>query len=56
MAWEVEYTNEFGRWWQELSEMQQDALAARVELLMEHGPNLPYPYSSDIRGSRHGVL
>ena len=29
MAWEVEYTNEFGQWWQELSEMQQDALTAR---------------------------
>ncbi len=43
MAWEVEYTNEFGQWWQELSEMRQDALTARVELLMEHGRNLPYP-------------
>ena len=31
-------------------------MAARVELLMEHGPNLPYPYSSDIRSSRHGVM
>ena len=39
-----------------LSEGQQDDVAARVELLMEHGPNLPYPYSSDIRGSRHGVM
>ena len=31
-------------------------MAARVELLMEHGPNLPHPYSSDIRSSRHGVM
>ena len=23
---------------------------------MERGPNLPYPYSSDIKGSRHGVM
>ena len=56
MPWTVEYTDEFGRWWHGLSEGQQDSVAARVELLMEHGPNLPYPYSSDIRGSRHGVM
>ncbi len=56
MPWEVEYTDEFGQWWQKLLEGQQDAVAARVELLMEHGPNLPYPYSSDIRSSRHGGM
>ena len=56
MAWEVEYTDQFGQWWRDLSENQQDAVASRVELLMEHGPNLFYPYSSDIRGSRHGRM
>ena len=56
MSWEVEYTDEFGQWWQELSEGQQDAVAARVELLIKKGPNLPYPYSSDVRSSRHGVM
>ena len=35
---------------------QQDAVVARVELLTEYGPNLPYPFSSDIRSSRHGVM
>ena len=24
-----------------------------VELLMEHGPRLPFPYSSGVAGSRH---
>ena len=56
MPWEVEYNDEFGEWWLELSEGQQDAVAARVDLLMEHGPNLPHPYSSDIKSSRHGVM
>ena len=41
VVWEIEYTDEFGRWWQDLSEVQQDAVVARVELLMEYGPNLP---------------
>ncbi len=56
MSWEVEYTDEFGRWWQQLTENQQNAVISRVELLTEHGPNLPHPYSSDIRPSRHGVM
>ncbi len=56
MAWDVEYTDEFGQWWQELTENQQDAVTSRVELLMELGPNLPHPYSSDIRGSRYGAM
>lgn len=56
MPWEVEYTDEFGAWWRDLPEGQQNAVAARVELLMEHGPTLPHPFSSDVRGSRHGVM
>lgn len=39
-----------------MSEAHQDAVVAKVELLMEYGPNLPYPYSSDVKGSRHGVM
>ena len=55
-VWEIEYTDEFGQWWQHLSEAQQDAVVARVELLMDHGPNLPYPYSSGVKNSRHTVM
>ena len=53
MNWEVEYTNEFERWWTELSKSQQDSLVAKVELLAQHGPFLPFPHSSGIFGSRH---
>ena len=50
IPWEVEYTNEFDQWWHELSEVQQDSVTMVIELLMIDGPNLQYPYSSDIRG------
>ena len=53
MTWDVEYTNEFGEWWAELAEPAQDDVAAVVELLMECGPTLPFPYTSGVRGSRH---
>ena len=56
MAWEVEYTNEFGAWWDTLSEAEQEDIAAVVELLEERGPHLPYPYSSGVRSSRHGHM
>lgn len=56
MDWPVEYTNEFGEWWNRLTEVQQDNVAAMVELLAEHGPGLPFPYSSGVIGSRHGQM
>ena len=56
VPWEAEYTDQFGEWWEGLTERQQDVVIVRVELLIEYGPNLPYPYSSDIRSSRHGGM
>ena len=56
MSWEVEYTNEFGDWWAGLGEREQEDIAATVELLMEHGPRLPFPHSSGVQGSRHGRM
>jgi len=51
MSWDIEYTDEFGDWWDSLSETQQTDVAATVELLAEKGPNLPSPYSSGIEGT-----
>jgi hypothetical protein len=45
MSWNVENTDEFTAWWDELSEAQQEDIAATVMLLMERGPRLPFPYS-----------
>ena len=56
VSWEVEYTDEFNKWWRALTDGQQDDVAARVELLMDYGPFLPYPHCSNIRSSRHGVV
>lgn len=56
MSWHVEYTDEFGSWWETLSEGEQDAIDVVVRLLEERGPQLGYPYSSDVRGSRHAHL
>lgn len=50
---EVEFTDEFGVWWGLLSEGEQDAVAHYVGLLGRVGPQLPFPYSSGIAGSRH---
>jgi len=53
MAWDVEYTDEFGAWWNSLDEDEQESVAAYVRLLEVRGPSLPFPYSSGIQRSRH---
>ena len=56
MAWNVEHTDEFAEWYQGLSEAQQDDVTAAGLLLMEQGPQLPFPYSSGINGSKHAHM
>ena len=56
MAWEIEYTDEFSEWWDGLTASQQDDFTVVVGLLQVHGPNLPFPYSSGVQGSRHGRM
>jgi len=51
--WEVEYTDEFGEWWDTLSEAEQDAIAFTVGLLRSEGPFLKFPYTTDVRQSSH---
>jgi hypothetical protein len=53
MSWNVENTDEFTAWWDELSEAQQEDVAATVMLLEEQGPRLLFPYSSGIQNSGH---
>jgi hypothetical protein len=51
--WEVEYTDEFGVWWDSLNEKEQESVAFSVGLLRQTGPSLPFPYGSSIQTSRH---
>jgi hypothetical protein len=56
MAWEIEYTDEFGEWWETLNEKDQNDITVVVNLLIERGANLPFPYSSGIVGSKHSQM
>jgi hypothetical protein len=52
-VWEVEYTDQFGAWWDGLTEQEQKAIAASVRLLAEQGPGLGRPVVETISSSRH---
>jgi hypothetical protein len=56
MAWNVEYTDEFSGWFGDLDPAEQDDVVASGLLLVEQGPQLPFPHSSGINGSRHAHM
>jgi hypothetical protein len=37
MAWEVEYTDQFREWWDNLAEEEQEAVTAAVNVLQRGG-------------------
>ena len=51
--WEVEYTGEFGVWWDDLQPDEQERVMAAVEILGQHGPALGRPLVDTPEGSRH---
>ncbi len=53
MEWEVEFTNEFGEWWDSLDESEQEDTRAYVNLLRQYGPQLPFPYTTGVQQSRY---
>ena len=55
-VWEVEYTDEFGAWYEALTEEDQDAIISRVALLEQHGPGLGRPSVDNIHQSRHPTM
>ena len=54
--WEVEYTDELGQWWDGLTQAEQESIDASVRLLEAKGPNLGFPHTSKIQGSRHSHM
>ena len=52
MSWQVEFTDEFGDWWDSLSIGEQESIRVSVKLLAELGPTLTRPYADTIHGSR----
>ena len=52
----LEYTDEFGDWWDRLTEAEQESVRASVLLLEHYGPQLPFPHSSGVEVSRHGHM
>jgi hypothetical protein len=52
LAWEVEGIDEFVDWFMSLADAEQVSVGRVVDLLVEHGPSLPFPYSSGVEGSR----
>ena len=54
--WEVEYSDEFGDWWNGLTEAEQVSVDASVRLLEERGPQLGHPHSSGIARSKHAHM
>jgi hypothetical protein len=51
--WEVEYTDNFEQWWDDLDEREQESIAAYVGMLEDMGATLPYPFSSGVVNSRY---
>src|SRR2546423_5526182 len=54
--WEVEVTDEFVAWWNELSIAEQEQVTVRVEKLQELGPALGRPIVETIMSSRHANM
>ena len=55
MSHDLEYTDEFETWWNGLTDEQEDVRFV-VRLLGERGIRLGDPYSSKVKGSRHGRI
>ena len=56
MACDIEYTDEFETWWNDLTAREQDDVTFVVGLLEERDARLGFPYSSKVKASKHGLM
>ena len=57
MEWEVEYSHEFGVWWDSLSEVSRQNSLPRLSCYKNSArPTLPRPHSDTIVSSRHSNM
>ncbi len=56
LAIDVEFTDEFGDWWETLSPNEQGSVRDGVQLLRAYGTALGYPWSSGVKQSKHGHM
>jgi hypothetical protein len=56
MACEVEFTDEFGAWWDGLTAGEQESVRAYVRLLAAFGVALKHSYCSGVTGSKHSHM
>lgn len=56
MKWDVEYTDEFKDWWDDLTEDEQDLVEACIPFLQHRGPALGRPLVDTITRSCHSNM
>jgi hypothetical protein len=56
MTWKVEFSDEFGEWWDGLTAAEQKSVDFTVRLLQALGPVLKMPHSSGVETSRHAHM
>src|SRR5438046_582185 len=52
MAWDIEFTDEFGEWFRNLDDAEKVSVTASVDLLEELGPALGRPQVDTLKGLR----
>jgi len=53
--WPIEFTDEFGQWWNTLDADEQDAVDRMVMILEKVGPALGRPGVDTVNGSKHVI-